>query len=91
MLESKHGSELFTFVSVKFLARTVLTLIPVELWVEILPCSSVSFVTIYQGGIAHFNIPLPTIRGIPASTGTFVCFLPTINNQMSEGLFIKCC
>lgn len=37
---------------------------------------SSSFVTIYQGGIAHFNIPLPVggIRRISASAGGFESF-----------------
>lgn len=37
---------------------------------------SPSFVTIYQGGIAHFNIPFPCeeIRGSSASTGGFASF-----------------
>lgn len=41
-----------------------------------LSSGSPSFVTIYQGGIAHFNIPFPgeEIRGSPASTGGFASF-----------------
>ena len=41
-----------------------------------LSSGSSSFVTIYQGGIAHFNIPLPVdeIKGISASAGGFASF-----------------